>query len=148
MLTMPVFAPLPLEDCKRLLPAVEGKLLEFFNHGYVYDEVQWQHIGCCHVDILGAAKNRKVSWNLFCWTWSHSKKKPMKLRIMSKCRLLLYGGVCAVMLPVAVLVCFWRRLCLACRCAKPATAVISGETERRMRNEVIQLFAMTAIRAA
>ena len=58
VLIMPVFAPLPSEDRERLLPAVERKLLEFFNNGYVYDEVRWQHIGCRHVDISGEAKKQ------------------------------------------------------------------------------------------
>jgi hypothetical protein len=46
VLRMPVFAPVSPEERRGVLPAVTEKLIKFFNEGFVYNELRWQHIGC------------------------------------------------------------------------------------------------------
>jgi Family of unknown function (DUF5898) len=46
VLKMPVFVPLPPEARDYVLDSVRGMLLKFFDQGYLYNEVRWQHVGC------------------------------------------------------------------------------------------------------
>ena len=46
VLKMPVFVPVPPKDRSEVLHSVQAMLRNFFNKGYKYKEMRWQHVGC------------------------------------------------------------------------------------------------------
>jgi len=48
VLRMPLCAPVPVELRLAVLADVKQKLLDFYEKGFTYSEIRWNHIGCRH----------------------------------------------------------------------------------------------------